>query len=44
MDAAIARLRSKVGEAVVPVVVGDAATATAPGEHALVHPVRDTVS
>jgi len=42
--AMIARLRSKVDEAVVPVVVGDMATATAPGEHTLVYLVYNTIS
>ena len=42
--AMIARLRSKVDEAGVPVVVGDMATATAPGEHTLVYLVYNTIS
>ena len=38
------RLRAKVDEATVPVVVGDMATARAPGEYALVYLVFNTVS
>jgi SAM-dependent methyltransferase len=40
----IARLREKVDEATIPVVVGDMATATAPGEYPLVYLVYNTVS
>ncbi|GGP75195.1 class I SAM-dependent methyltransferase [Saccharothrix coeruleofusca] len=40
----IAQLREKVDEATVPVVVGDMATATAPGEHTLVYLVYNTIS
>ena len=38
------RLRAKVDEATVPVVVGDMATVRAPGEYALVYLVFNTVS
>jgi SAM-dependent methyltransferase len=40
----IAQLRRKVGEDAVPVVVGDMATARAPGEFALVYLVYNTIS
>ncbi|MFI9528416.1 class I SAM-dependent DNA methyltransferase [Micromonospora rosaria] len=40
----IERLRAKVDEATIPVVVGDMATATAPGEYALVYLVFNTIS
>ncbi|HWO67804.1 MAG TPA: methyltransferase domain-containing protein [Umezawaea sp.] len=43
-DAMITRLRSKVDETVIPVVVGDMATATAPGEYSLVYLVYNTIS
>lgn len=38
------RLRTKVDEATIPVVVGDMATATAPGRYALVYLVFNTIS
>ncbi|WBB66819.1 class I SAM-dependent methyltransferase [Micromonospora sp. WMMD812] len=40
----IERLREKVDEAAIPVVVGDMATATAPGEYTLVYLVYNTIS
>ncbi|WP_428965563.1 class I SAM-dependent DNA methyltransferase [Micromonospora fluostatini] len=40
----IERLRTKVDEATIPVVVGDMATATASGEYALVYLVFNTIS
>ncbi|MFB4279791.1 MULTISPECIES: class I SAM-dependent DNA methyltransferase [unclassified Nonomuraea] len=40
----IEQLRTKVDEATIPVVVGDMATATAPGEYALVYLVYNTIS
>ncbi|MFD0967830.1 class I SAM-dependent DNA methyltransferase [Plantactinospora endophytica] len=40
----IDQLRTKVDEATVPVVVGDMATATAPGEYSLVYLVYNTIS
>lgn len=40
----IDRLRTKVDEATIPVVVGDMATATAPGEYTLVYLVFNTIS
>lgn len=40
----INRLRTKVGEERIPVVVGDMATARAPGEYALVYLVFNTIS
>ena len=40
----IDRLRTKVGEERIPVVVGDMATARAPGEYALVYLVFNTIS
>jgi SAM-dependent methyltransferase len=40
----IERLRVKVDEATIPVVVGDMATATAPGEYSLVYLVYNTIS
>jgi SAM-dependent methyltransferase len=40
----IDRLRTKVDEAAIPVVVGDMATATAPGSYALVYLVYNTIS
>ena len=40
----IGRLRTKVDEATIPVVVGDMATATAPGEYTLVYLVYNTIS
>ncbi len=42
--AMVAQLRRKVDEAVVPVVLGDMATATAPGEYVLVYLVYNTIS
>ncbi|UQU66569.1 class I SAM-dependent methyltransferase [Couchioplanes caeruleus] len=42
--AMIARLREKAGEARIPVIAGDMATATAPGEFALVYLVYNTIS
>jgi SAM-dependent methyltransferase len=42
--AMIDRLRTKVGEGVIPVVVGDMATARAPGEYSLVYLVFNTIS
>lgn len=42
--AMIARLRTKVDEATIPVIVGDMATATAPGTYALVYLVYNTIS
>ncbi|MGV9329604.1 class I SAM-dependent DNA methyltransferase [Streptosporangium sandarakinum] len=38
------QLRTKVDEATIPVVIGDMATATAPGEYALVYLVYNTIS
>jgi SAM-dependent methyltransferase len=38
------RLRTKADEATIPVVVGDMATATAPGEYTLVYLVYNTIS
>ncbi|MFC4533821.1 class I SAM-dependent DNA methyltransferase [Sphaerisporangium dianthi] len=38
------RLRAKVDEATLPVIVGDMATATAPGEYTLVYLVYNTIS
>jgi SAM-dependent methyltransferase len=40
----IERLRAKVDEATIPVVVGDMATARAPGEYSLVYLVYNTIS
>jgi SAM-dependent methyltransferase len=40
----VAQLRAKVDEATVPVVVGDMATAAAPGEYSLVYLVFNTIS
>ena len=40
----VGRLRAKVDEATIPVVVGDMATARAPGEYALVYLVFNTIS
>ncbi|MFE3829549.1 class I SAM-dependent methyltransferase [Streptomyces sp. NPDC059092] len=40
----VERLRTKADEAAIPVVVGDMATATAPGEYALVYLVFNTIS
>lgn len=40
----IGRLREKAGEATIPVVAGDMATAVAPGEYALVYLVYNTIS
>ncbi|MEV4179546.1 class I SAM-dependent methyltransferase [Nonomuraea sp. NPDC049709] len=40
----IDQLRTKVDEATIPVVVGDMATATAPGEYTLVYLVYNTIS
>lgn len=40
----IAQLRTKADEAAVPVIVGDMATARAPGEYALVYLVYNTIS
>ncbi|WP_417553820.1 class I SAM-dependent DNA methyltransferase [Microbispora sp. NBC_01189] len=40
----IQQLRTKVDEAAVPVIVGDMATAVAPGEYALVYLVYNTIS
>ncbi|MGC5332735.1 class I SAM-dependent methyltransferase [Micromonospora sp. DT62] len=40
----VERLRTKVDEATVPVVIGDLATATAPGEFSLVYLVYNTIS
>jgi SAM-dependent methyltransferase len=40
----LARLRAKADEATIPVVVGDMATAVAPGEFALVYLVYNTIS
>jgi SAM-dependent methyltransferase len=42
--AMIDQLRTKVGEEVIPVVVGDMATARAPGEYSLVYLVFNTIS
>src|SRR5690349_11612332 len=42
--AMIDRLRAKADEAAIPVVVGDMATATAPGEYTLVYLVYNTIS
>ncbi|MGA5304943.1 class I SAM-dependent methyltransferase [Nucisporomicrobium flavum] len=42
--AMIARLREKAGEARIPVIAGDMATATAPGEFTLVYLVYNTIS
>ena len=43
-DPMIERLRTKVGEDTIPVVVGDIATAHAPGDFALVYLVYNTIS
>jgi SAM-dependent methyltransferase len=43
-EAMVARLREKADEATLPVVVGDMATATAPGEFSLVYLVYNTIS
>jgi len=40
----IARLRTKAGEATIPVIVGDMASATAPGQYTLVYLVYNTIS
>jgi SAM-dependent methyltransferase len=40
----VARLRDKADEAAIPVVMGDMATTTAPGEYALVYLVFNTIS
>jgi SAM-dependent methyltransferase len=40
----VERLRTKAGEAAIPVVVGDMATATAPGTYSLVYLVFNTIS
>ena len=40
----VAQLRTKVDEATIPVVLGDMATATAPGEFSLVYLVFNTIS
>jgi SAM-dependent methyltransferase len=40
----VARLREKADEAAIPVVMGDMATTTAPGEYALVYLVFNTIS
>ncbi len=40
----VEQLRTKADEATIPVVVGDMATATAPGEYALVYLVYNTIS
>ncbi|SCL62340.1 class I SAM-dependent methyltransferase [Micromonospora chersina] len=40
----VEQLRTKVDEATIPVVVGDMATATAPGEYTLVYLVYNTIS
>ncbi|GAB3815866.1 class I SAM-dependent methyltransferase [Micromonospora zhanjiangensis] len=40
----IERLRAKVDEATIPVIVGDMATASAPGEYTLVYLVYNTIS
>ncbi|TYB39188.1 class I SAM-dependent methyltransferase [Micromonospora sp. AP08] len=40
----VERLRTKADEATIPVVVGDMATATAPGEYTLVYLVYNTIS
>lgn len=40
----VAQLRTKVGEAAIPVIVGDMATATAPGTYTLVYLVYNTIS
>jgi SAM-dependent methyltransferase len=42
--AMVAQLRTKADEATIPVVVGDMATATAPGDYALVYLVFNTIS
>ena len=42
--AMIARLRTKVDEATIPVILGDMATATAPGSYSLVFLVYNTIS
>jgi SAM-dependent methyltransferase len=42
--AMVARLREKADDAAVPIVVGDMATATAPGEYTLVYLVYNTIS
>jgi SAM-dependent methyltransferase len=39
----VARLREKVDETVIPVVIGDMATTRAPGEYALVYLVYNTI-
>jgi SAM-dependent methyltransferase len=43
-EAMIAQLRTKVDEAAIPVVVGDMATARAPGDYSLVYLVYNTIS
>ncbi|MBE1458664.1 SAM-dependent methyltransferase [Nocardiopsis terrae] len=43
-EAMVAQLRTKADEAALPVVVGDMATATVPGEFALVYLVYNTIS
>ncbi|MEV4514755.1 class I SAM-dependent methyltransferase [Dactylosporangium sp. NPDC049525] len=43
-QAMLQRLREKADEAAIPVVVGDMATATAPGEYTLVYLVYNTIS
>ncbi|MER7991378.1 class I SAM-dependent methyltransferase [Micromonospora chalcea] len=40
----VERLRTKADAATIPVVIGDMATATSPGEHSLVHLVYNTIS
>src|SRR4051794_12367640 len=40
----IDQLRTKAGEAAIPVVIGDMATARAPGEYTLVYLVYNTIS
>ena len=40
----VARLREKADQAAIPVVVGDMATARAPGEYTLVYLVYNTIS
>ncbi|WP_208761755.1 class I SAM-dependent DNA methyltransferase [Microbispora hainanensis] len=42
--AMVEQLRTKVDEATIPVVIGDMATATAPGEYTLVYLVYNTIS
>lgn len=43
-EAMVARLRTKADEATIPVVIGDMATATAPGRFTLVYLVYNTIS